>query len=398
MRSGAGVFLAGFSFVLAQVSGPAAAQFAPPPPGSGSVPNNGYAPPPPEPNAVPNNGYAPPPPGLGTVPNNGYAPPPPGYRPVPNNGYAPPPPGYGYAPPPPYGRPQGGQGFAGTLRCESRGLRFERCQVPTQGRVVLLADMTAGGQCIQGQNWGHDNRSIWVTAGCRAEFGYGYGQVAGIGRPQPGYPGGHPGGGYPGAQQGGFAGQLACESRNYAYQRCSVPTQGRVVLARQLGGQCIQGQSWGYDQGSIWVADGCRAEFAYGYGRNQPNGGGGPSTGAVIGGVAVAAGLAALLAGAGKKPAPQTAAGSARITGLDTGRLPGVQRDAVNACMAEAARQIGATGGTELRVAQLLPVSQQNGGEQAVAAMTDARYPDETRRVSIDCLAQGGRVISLNFR
>ncbi len=51
-------------------------------------------------------------------------------------------------------------------------------------------------------------------------------------------------------------------------------TRGGVRLTRQISGSaCIQGQTWGYDNGGVWVDRGCRAEFVSGGGGNW-NGGG----------------------------------------------------------------------------------------------------------------------------
>ena len=72
-----------------------------------------------------------------------------------------------------------------------------------------------------------------------------------------------------------FAGNVAaqaivtCESMNYRHQECPVP-DGPVSLVRQLStppGDCIEGQTWGFNRenNTIWVRDGCRAEFRVAY-------------------------------------------------------------------------------------------------------------------------------------
>ena len=64
------------------------------------------------------------------------------------------------------------------------------------------------------------------------------------------------------AQTGGT---LLCESADGEFHRCEVYTQGYVRLVKQLSqAPCEQGTTWGYDPRSIWVDQGCRAEFAYG--------------------------------------------------------------------------------------------------------------------------------------
>ena len=55
---------------------------------------------------------------------------------------------------------------------------------------------------------------------------------------------------------------ITCESRDRRRQSCPAEIRGTVRLARQLSDTaCREGSTWGYDQRSIWVDRGCRAEF-----------------------------------------------------------------------------------------------------------------------------------------
>ena len=102
----------------------------------------------------------------------------------------------------------------------------------------------------------------------------------------------------------GFAGTIRCESRSNRYQQCNVATKDRVELVRRLGGRCNAGRQWGYTANYVWVNNGCRAEFGYGYRNVRPpekDKDKGPSTGLIIGGIVVAGGLLALLASQSKK-------------------------------------------------------------------------------------------------
>jgi len=58
-----------------------------------------------------------------------------------------------------YGRP---------FRCESDNGRTRTCAV--DGRRVQLVRQLSSSACIEGRTWGRDNRGVWVTSGCRAEF------------------------------------------------------------------------------------------------------------------------------------------------------------------------------------------------------------------------------------
>ena len=46
---------------------------------------------------------------------------------------------------------------------------------------------------------------------------------------------------------------------------CAADTSAGIVLMRSTGeGPCLLGKTWGYDQASVWVSDGCSGEFATG--------------------------------------------------------------------------------------------------------------------------------------
>jgi membrane-bound inhibitor of C-type lysozyme len=59
--------------------------------------------------------------------------------------------------------------------------------------------------------------------------------------------------------------RIRCESLQtgaYGRKYCPANTRGGVRLSRTLGNsQCVQGSSWGYDSGGVWVDNGCQAEF-----------------------------------------------------------------------------------------------------------------------------------------
>jgi hypothetical protein len=55
---------------------------------------------------------------------------------------------------------------------------------------------------------------------------------------------------------------VACSSGAGARQHCSANTSAGVLMARTTGsGACLLGKTWGYDDGGVWVLDGCSAEF-----------------------------------------------------------------------------------------------------------------------------------------
>ncbi len=61
------------------------------------------------------------------------------------------------------------------------------------------------------------------------------------------------------------AATVACASTPGQRTECPADTSRGVVLLRSRGeAPCLLGRTWGYDQTSVWVSDGCSAEFATG--------------------------------------------------------------------------------------------------------------------------------------
>jgi hypothetical protein len=57
--------------------------------------------------------------------------------------------------------------------------------------------------------------------------------------------------------------EVSCESVGNRTEYCNVDTRGGVRLLRQTSrAACIEGSTWGWDRRGIWVANGCRAQFA----------------------------------------------------------------------------------------------------------------------------------------
>jgi hypothetical protein len=56
---------------------------------------------------------------------------------------------------------------------------------------------------------------------------------------------------------------VTCTSKAGERTQCAADTSAGVVLVRSTGSAaCLLGKTWGYDQTSIWVSDGCSADFA----------------------------------------------------------------------------------------------------------------------------------------
>ncbi|QMW21506.1 DUF3011 domain-containing protein [Sandaracinobacteroides saxicola] len=220
---------------------------------------------------------------------------------------------------------------------------------------------------------------------------------------------------------------IRCESRNNGRRECSADTRGGVRLVRQLSdAACREHRTWGTTGNAIWVDNGCRGEFQTRYGGGGhgghvvvENSSSGPSTAAIIGGVAVAGGLIALLAkpSKGSKPAPApppaqpgqpqpvapppapalpaAPAGPAKISASLGGVTPDA-RPALGMCLNDAARQIGATGGSEIKLDRLDDVAPGNGGFR-FRMMLVGIYPDKPRVIPTFCRATPTKVVELTF-
>ena len=58
---------------------------------------------------------------------------------------------------------------------------------------------------------------------------------------------------------------VTCTSKLGERTQCQADTSKGVVLLRSMGdAPCLLGRTWGYDQTSVWVSDGCSAEFGTG--------------------------------------------------------------------------------------------------------------------------------------
>ncbi|RNF84230.1 DUF3011 domain-containing protein [Montanilutibacter psychrotolerans] len=131
------------------------------------------------------------------------------------------------------------------VQCESVDNRYRECRTGFRGRAVMVRKLSDSA-CNEGQNWGARDGMVWVDRGCRAVF----------------------------AEQGGWSGgnnrdQVQCESVDNRYRECRTGFRRRAVMVRQLSDRaCVEGNSWGARDGSVWVNNGCRAIFGEGRGGN----------------------------------------------------------------------------------------------------------------------------------
>ncbi len=145
------------------------------------------------------------------------------------------------------GGPGGGWGgnSGRTIRCESSDNRYRECAAGFRGRAMLVRQLSDS-RCVEGRTWGQRGGSIWVDQGCRGEFAEGRGHGGG----GPGYP-------------GHSDVTVTCSSNDNRRHTCDWNSRdGRPVIIKQLSDSpCIEGRTWAYRGGRIWVDEGCRARF-----------------------------------------------------------------------------------------------------------------------------------------
>lgn len=132
------------------------------------------------------------------------------------------------------------------LRCESQANRIEHCTADMRKGVRLVRQLSVS-DCVEGLDWGSDDKGIWVARGCRAEFRLGIDEAASD---------------QTGGENAGIT-KISCESSDRKRQRCEIAVKAGVDLFRQISKtRCVRNLSWGWDAEGIWVDHGCRAEFS----------------------------------------------------------------------------------------------------------------------------------------
>ncbi len=152
------------------------------------------------------------------------------------------------------------RGYSGqTVTCSSNNNRRTQCSAPFSGRAVLVQNLSDT-RCVEGNNWGSGRGFVWVDRGCRARFADS-----------------RDGGGWGGGGNGGPGGTIRCESSDHRQRQCNTQWRGATLVRQLSDTRCVEGRTWGFRNGTIWVNDGCRGEFAEGrggWGGGGNNGGG----------------------------------------------------------------------------------------------------------------------------
>lgn len=130
------------------------------------------------------------------------------------------------------------------ILCESKDERYQQCNTGFRGAARLTRQLSQNA-CIEGRSWGQSRGMVWVSRGCRAWF------------EDTNWNGG--GDGYPG--DSGY--NITCASTDGRYRTCAWnESYGRPRLVEQISDKrCVEGSTWGYSGGNVWVNNGCRGRF-----------------------------------------------------------------------------------------------------------------------------------------
>ena len=142
------------------------------------------------------------------------------------------------------GEPGTGQRGTAVISCGSTTGRQVVCDTEGEAVDVAMQRDLSGGRCREGQTWGHTDSFIWTNQGCRGEFTVTY-----RGAEQP---------------DRNVARRITCgttDAQRLACRPGGTLRSARVV--RELSqGRCRMNQSWGWGGDSLWVGNGCVAEFS----------------------------------------------------------------------------------------------------------------------------------------
>lgn len=181
---------------------------------------------------------------------------------------------------------------------------------------------------------------------------------------------------------------IECSSGGYAYTYCPADTSGGVQIEQQhSSAPCSWGDSWGYDNGGVWVDQGCRGTFRifdsgspdyYPPGSPPPAQSSGSDADAVVGAI-IALGIIAALVGEDERD----------------GRDDGYGRaDAVQACANHAANDEISRGARNVQIDSVEEVRVRGRRSYDVYFTMTSDYRRRSWTYSVYCRVKNDRVTS----
>jgi len=103
--------------------------------------------------------------------------------------------------------------------------------------------------CVEGSTWGVDERGVWVSGGCVADF-----------QTSPADDAADSGAALRRTDEHAVARVIHCMSAADGRTYCGAEHQ-RYILHGTPDPACVEGRTWGVDEHGAWVSNGCQADF-----------------------------------------------------------------------------------------------------------------------------------------
>ncbi len=205
--------------------------------------------------------------------------------------------------------------------------------------------------------------------------------------------------------------EISCEARGWGEQFCAAPNR-KIKLVDDYSGHCDKGETWRSDERGIYVRNGCAARFRVTRDGYAGNGYGTPddgyydrkkdNTGAIVGAVAIGAGLLWLISQSSKNKKKSDDKRGGDWVDPDSGgpraddsssRYSPAEQDALDACDARVKQDVSSKGGKNARLTNEPIVAP--GGQTDVIYVT-ANYAADfnAKKVirKVQCTVKDGRV------
>ena len=136
------------------------------------------------------------------------------------------------------------------LDCRSRNFTRKECSVKGTVKAVRLLQQKSNTPCVEGDSFGFSNDYVWVDKGCEARFEVSFtSRSSWWGRLLLS----------PGREKL----RISCKSKSFQPTTCRVG--GRIysleLRKQKSSSPCRLGSTYGYSGESVWVSDGCEADF-----------------------------------------------------------------------------------------------------------------------------------------
>ena len=142
------------------------------------------------------------------------------------------------------------------INCKSKKFGRKECSIKGNIKTVLLLEQKSESPCLEGSSYGFTDDHLWVDKGCSAKFEVNYssdedsGWWSGLNR-----------------QSQIQKRRLNCKSKRFKPNTCRVAgaIQSLKLRKQKSESACTLGISYGYRGESIWVSQGCEANFEVEY-------------------------------------------------------------------------------------------------------------------------------------